>query len=87
MNDTGVGRHAICEFWGATNLDSVEVAERALRRPTVLPTPLLPLKLRFGGELVETLLLVSQRVAPTKLEAVGFEFTCRSLDDAFATIL
>jgi S-adenosylmethionine decarboxylase proenzyme len=26
-----VGRHAICEFWGASNLDSVEVAERALR--------------------------------------------------------
>jgi spermidine synthase len=31
MDDGGVGRHAICEFWGASNLDSVEVAERALR--------------------------------------------------------
>jgi spermidine synthase len=26
-----VGRHAICEFWGASHLNSVEVAERALR--------------------------------------------------------
>src|SRR5437879_13836030 len=31
MDDGGVGRHAICEFWGASNLESVEVAERALR--------------------------------------------------------
>ncbi len=31
MDHAGVGRHAICEFWGASNLDSVEVAERALR--------------------------------------------------------
>ncbi len=29
MDDAGVGRHAICEFWGAANLDSVDVAERA----------------------------------------------------------
>jgi hypothetical protein len=71
----------------ATNADFAHALGRALHRPTVLPTPLLPLKLRFGGELVETLLLVSQRVAPTKLEANGFEFTCRSLDDAFAAIL
>jgi spermidine synthase len=27
----GVGRHAICELWGASHLDSVEVADRALR--------------------------------------------------------
>ncbi|HEV7526951.1 MAG TPA: polyamine aminopropyltransferase [Acidimicrobiia bacterium] len=31
MDATGVGRHAICEFWGATHLDSVERAEHALR--------------------------------------------------------
>ncbi len=27
----GVGQQMICEFWGATNLDSVDVTERALR--------------------------------------------------------
>ena len=31
MDAAGVGRHAICEFWGASNLNSVEVAEQALR--------------------------------------------------------
>jgi len=31
VNASGLGRHAICEFWGASRLNSVEVAERALR--------------------------------------------------------
>jgi spermidine synthase len=35
LNEAGVGRHAICEFWGAANLDSVDVAERALRDAAV----------------------------------------------------
>ena len=70
-----------------TNADFARTLGDALHRPTLLPTPMLPLKLRYGGELVETLLLVSQRVAPTKLQATGYEFTCRSLDDAFAAIL
>ena len=70
-----------------TNADFARTLGDALHRPTMLPTPLLPLKLRYGGELVETLLLVSQRVVPTKLEATGYEFACRSLGDAFAEIL
>ena len=35
MDHSGVGRHAICEFWGASNLNSVELAERALRDAAV----------------------------------------------------
>jgi spermidine synthase len=31
LDTTGVGRHAVCEFWGASHLDSVERAEHALR--------------------------------------------------------
>ena len=31
VNASGLGRHAICEFWGASQLNSVEVADRALR--------------------------------------------------------
>jgi spermidine synthase len=31
VDATGVGRHAICELWGASHLDSVERAEHALR--------------------------------------------------------
>jgi spermidine synthase len=31
MEQSGVGRHAICEFWGAAHLNSTAHAERALR--------------------------------------------------------
>jgi spermidine synthase len=31
VNAAAVGRHAICEFWGASHLNSVERAEQALR--------------------------------------------------------
>ncbi len=29
---TGLGQHTICEFWGATNLDSPDLTERAFRQ-------------------------------------------------------
>ncbi|MDP9333855.1 MAG: polyamine aminopropyltransferase [Actinomycetota bacterium] len=35
MDATGIGRHAVCEFWGATHLDSIERAEHALRAAAV----------------------------------------------------
>ena len=70
-----------------TNADFAHTLGKALHRPTVLPTPLLPLKLRFGGELVESLLLFSQRVTPGQLEATGYQFTCPSLDDALSVVL
>jgi spermidine synthase len=31
LDESGVGRHAICELWGASNLNSVVLAEKALR--------------------------------------------------------
>jgi len=52
-----------------------------------LPTPMLPLKLRFGSELVEALLLAGQRATPTKLEAVGFRFEYPVLEPALEAIL
>jgi len=70
-----------------TNAEFAHALGKALHRPAVLPTPLLPLKLRFGGELVETLLLVSQRGAPAQLEATGYRFTFSSLDAALSAVL
>jgi uncharacterized protein (TIGR01777 family) len=66
-----------------TNAEFVETLGRALHRPTVLPTPLLPLKLRYGEELVEGMLLVSQRVLPKKLAANSFVFSAPTLSRAF----
>src|SRR6185436_18434146 len=69
-----------------TNGEFARTLGKSLHRPAVLPTPLLPLKLRFGGELVESLLLFSQRVAPAQLEAAGYQFTCSSLDAALSAV-
>jgi uncharacterized protein len=70
-----------------TNVEFAATLGRALHRPTFLPTPLLPLKLRFGAELVETLLLVSQRVAPAQLQAAGYEFQFESLEAALRAVI
>jgi uncharacterized protein len=70
-----------------TNEEFAHTLGRTLHRPTVLPTPLFPLKLRYGGELVETLLLGSQRVQPTALEANGFAFKYPVLEPALAAIM
>jgi uncharacterized protein (TIGR01777 family) len=69
------------------NKDFADMLGRVLHRPTVLTTPLLPLKLRFGAELVETLLLVSQRVEPARLNEVGFSFTYPDLESALDALL
>ncbi len=70
-----------------TNHEFAQTLGRVLHRPTILPTPMLPLKLRYGPELVETLLLVSQRVLPAELEANGFGFRYPVLEPALEMIL
>ncbi|HMS25675.1 MAG TPA: TIGR01777 family oxidoreductase [Acidimicrobiia bacterium] len=60
---------------------------KRLSRPTLLPTPLLPLKLRYGSELVEALLLGSQRVIPQALLDNGFTFHHETLPDALVDIV
>jgi NAD dependent epimerase/dehydratase family enzyme len=70
-----------------TNRDFTTELGKALHRPTVLPTPVAPLKLRYGAELVESLLLASQRVTPTRLEANSFVFQTATLPRALAAVL
>jgi uncharacterized protein (TIGR01777 family) len=70
-----------------TNAEFTATLGRVLHRPTVLPTPLIPLKLRYGAELVEVLLLVSQRVLPTRLSGDGFAFEHPALEAALGAVL
>jgi uncharacterized protein len=58
-----------------------------LHRPTILPTPLGPLRIRYGTELVESLLCYSQRVQPTRLQAAGYDFRLPSLEAALRAVL
>jgi uncharacterized protein (TIGR01777 family) len=70
-----------------TNHEFAHTLGRVLHRPAVLPTPLLPLRLRYGRELVRVLLLASQRVVPAQLESVGFAFGAPVLEPALASLL
>jgi len=70
-----------------TNAELTATLGKVLRRPTVLPTPVLPLKARFGAELVQHLLLTGQRVLPTRLESSGFEFAHPTLEGALRAVL
>lgn len=70
-----------------TNVEFTKTLGKVLNRPTILPTPLLPLKAVYGSELVETLMLGSLRVVGTKLLESGFEFAHPDLEGALrATI-
>jgi uncharacterized protein (TIGR01777 family) len=71
----------------ATNAEFTEALGSALHRPTKLPTPMLPLRALYGGELVQSLLLDGQRALPRALEASGYEFAHPELSDALRAVL
>ncbi len=70
-----------------TNLEFTKTLGAILKRPTLLPVPLAGPRLLFGRELVEELLLASQRVIPETLIASGFQFTHPSLEPALRSML
>jgi uncharacterized protein (TIGR01777 family) len=90
--------HALTEdrITGPVNLtgpDPVRNAEfaktlgRVLHRPAVIPTPLLPLRLRYGSELVQHLLVEGQRVLPKRLEEAGYRFAHPTLEEALRAVV
>lgn len=70
-----------------TNLEFTKALGKAVHRPTILPTPLAPLKLALGAELITALLVNGQRVLPSALEASGYRFRQPDIASAFASIL
>ncbi len=56
-----------------TNAEFTRVLARVLSRPAVAPMPAFAARLAFG-ELADALLLTSQRVMPTRLQASGYRF-------------
>jgi uncharacterized protein (TIGR01777 family) len=57
-----------------TNAEFTATLGRVLKRPTVIPTPVPGLKLVYGAELVQHLLIEGQRVLPERLEESGYTF-------------
>ena len=70
-----------------TNIDFTKALGAAVHRPTALPTPLAPLKLVLGKELVQHLLVDGQRVLPAALQDSGFEFAHPTIEAALAAIV
>jgi hypothetical protein len=70
-----------------TNAEFAATLGHVLRRPAVVPTPTLPLKARYGTELVEQLLLGGQRVVPERLLGDGYEFHHPTLEATLRDLL
>lgn len=70
-----------------TNAQFTRALGRALRRPTLLPTPTAALWILLGRELVAEMLMASQRVLPTVLVASGYSFRHPAIDAALSDLL
>lgn len=68
-----------------TNREFAQALGRALRRPSLIPTPGFALKVLFG-ELAEPLLLTGQRVIPTRAQSHGYHFRYPEIDIAMRGI-
>ncbi len=70
-----------------TNAAFTKALGKALRRPTLVPTPLFPVKMLYGAEMVKEMLLAGANVQPTALLASGFTFTHTEIGAALAHVL
>ena len=69
------------------NADFAKTLGRVLRRPSFVPVPVFGPKLILGSELADALLFEGQHVAPTVLQADGFEFSHPELEPALEAVL
>ena len=69
-----------------TNAEYTRTLARVLSRPAVVPMPAFAARLAFG-ELADALLLASQRVIPTRLQASGYKFRYPELEGALRHLL
>ncbi|MCW2950098.1 MAG: yfcH: family protein [Thermoleophilia bacterium] len=69
----------------ARNQDFVRALGRVLHRPAVLPAPVPLMKLALGSQLIDEMLLASQKTVPARLEGLGYDFLDRTIDDALRT--
>jgi uncharacterized protein (TIGR01777 family) len=67
------------------NSDFTDVLAKTLHRPALFPAPAFALRLALG-EMADALLLVSQRVKPSKLERAGYHFAQPDLPAALAEV-
>jgi uncharacterized protein (TIGR01777 family) len=68
------------------NAEFTKALAKALHRPALLPAPAFALRLALG-EMADALLLSSQRVAPQKLQQLGYSFLFPELASALKAVL
>jgi len=68
------------------NTEFTKVLAKALHRPALFPAPAFGLRLALG-EMADALLLSSQRVAPQKLQQLGYSFLFPELASALKAVL
>jgi uncharacterized protein (TIGR01777 family) len=68
------------------NAEFTRVLARVLQRPAIFPAPAFALRMALG-EMVDSLLLVSQRVRPERLAAAGYAFRYADLEAVLRAIL
>jgi uncharacterized protein (TIGR01777 family) len=69
------------------NAEFTKVLASVLGRPAFFPVPEFALRLAFGAQAAEELLLASQRVEPGKLVASGYTFRFRELRAALENLV
>jgi uncharacterized protein (TIGR01777 family) len=69
------------------NSEFARALGQALARPAILPAPAFALKLVYGGEMVDSTLLASQRAEPRRLQEAGHRFLHPELPDALRAVL
>jgi uncharacterized protein len=69
------------------NAEFTRVLASVLRRPAIFPVPEFALRLAFGKQSAEEMLLASQRVQPGKLGASGYSFRFRDLRAALENLV
>jgi hypothetical protein len=70
----------------ARNSEFTKELARAMHRPALFPAPAFALRLALG-EMADALLLSSQRVAPQKLQQLGYRFLHADLATALSAVL
>lgn len=68
-----------------TNAEFAKALGKAMRRPSLVPTPAFAIKLVLGE--ASTLILDGQRVVPVRLLEAGYQFKYKNLEDALSSLL
>ncbi len=69
------------------NAEFTKALASVLKRPAIFPVPEFALRLAFGKQAAEEMLLTSQRVQPGKLGSSGYKFRFRELRTALENLV